>query len=53
MPKILIVSVKAGAGHLKAAEAVEAAFTRYQPSVEVKNVDLLDYSNELIKYTWM
>lgn len=52
MPKILIVSVKAGAGHLKAAEAVAAAFMKYQPSVEVKNVDLLDYSNELIKYLY-
>jgi processive 1,2-diacylglycerol beta-glucosyltransferase len=52
MPRILIVSVKAGAGHLKAAEAVEAAFKKYQPSVEVKNVDLLDYSNELIKYLY-
>ena len=52
MRKILIVSVKAGAGHLKAAEAVEAALVKYQPSVEVKNVDLLDYSNELIKYLY-
>jgi processive 1,2-diacylglycerol beta-glucosyltransferase len=52
MPRILIVSVKAGAGHLKAAEAVQAAFAKYQPDVEVKNVDLLDYSNELIKYLY-
>ena len=52
MKNVLIVSVKAGAGHLKAAEAVEAAVGRYQPNVEVKNVDLLDYSNELIKYLY-
>ena len=52
MPRVLIVSVRAGAGHLKAAEAVEAAFSKYQPKVEVKNVDLLDYSNELIKYLY-
>lgn len=52
MPKILVVSVKAGAGHLKAAEAVEAAFAKYQPNTEVKNVDLLDYSNEIIKYLY-
>ena len=37
---------------MKAAEAVEAAFSKYQPKVEVKNVDLLDYSNELIKYLY-
>ena len=52
MPKILIVSVRAGAGHLKAAEAVEAAFSKYQPTMEVKNVDLLDYSKDLIKYLY-
>ena len=52
MPKILIVSVKAGAGHLKAAEAVEAAFAKYHPEAEAKNIDLLDYSNELIKYLY-
>jgi processive 1,2-diacylglycerol beta-glucosyltransferase len=52
MKNILIVSVKAGAGHLKAAEAVEAAFGRYQANVEVENVDLLDCSNELIKYLY-
>jgi len=52
MPRILIVSVRAGAGHLKAAEAVAAAFAKYQPNVEVKNVDLLDYSNDLIKYLY-
>ncbi len=52
MLKILVVSVKAGAGHLKAAEAVEAAFKRYQPDVKIKNVDLLDFSNDLIKYLY-
>ncbi len=52
MSRILVVSVKAGAGHLKAAEAVEAAFGKYQPTVIIKNVDLLDYSNELIKYLY-
>ncbi len=52
MTKVLIVSVRAGAGHLKAAEAVEAAFAKYQAHAEVKNVDLLDYSRELIKYLY-
>lgn len=52
MLKILIVSVRAGAGHLKAAEAVEAAFRKYHPETEVRNVDLLDYSTDLIKYLY-
>ena len=50
--KILIVSVKAGAGHLKAAESVEAAFAKFHPEPEVKNLELLDYSTELIKYVY-
>ena len=52
MPRILIVSVRAGAGHLKAAEALEMAFRKFQPGAEVKNVDLLDHSTELIKYLY-
>jgi processive 1,2-diacylglycerol beta-glucosyltransferase len=52
MPKVLVVSVRAGAGHLKAAEAVTEAFVRYHPDVEVRNIDLLDYSNELIRYLY-
>lgn len=52
MRKILIVSVKAGAGHLKAAEAVEAAFAKYQPDSEVKNLELLDYARKPIKYLY-
>jgi processive 1,2-diacylglycerol beta-glucosyltransferase len=52
MPKILIVSVRAGAGHLKAAEALEVAFGKYQPGADVKNVDLLDHSTGLIKYLY-
>jgi processive 1,2-diacylglycerol beta-glucosyltransferase len=50
--KILIVSVRAGAGHVKAAEAVEAAFGKYHPDVKVVNLDLLDYSTGLIKYLY-
>jgi len=38
MVKILIVSVKAGAGHLKAAEALEEACSRYEPEIEAKNM---------------
>jgi processive 1,2-diacylglycerol beta-glucosyltransferase len=52
MPRILIVSVRAGAGHLKAAEALEVAFRKCQPGTEVRNVDLLDHSTELIKYLY-
>lgn len=50
--KILIISVKAGAGHLKAAKALEDCLQRDYPSIEVKNIDLLDYASALIKFLY-
>jgi processive 1,2-diacylglycerol beta-glucosyltransferase len=50
--RVLIVSVRAGAGHLKAAEALEAAFLKYEPALTVKNIDLLDYSSDLVKFLY-
>lgn len=50
--KILIVSVKAGAGHLKAAEALEVYLRENYRETEVKNVDLLDHSSALIKFLY-
>lgn len=45
MTKILILSASAGAGHLRAAEAVEKALAEGYPTVEVRNVDVLKYTN--------
>jgi processive 1,2-diacylglycerol beta-glucosyltransferase len=43
MPKrILVLSASVGAGHLRAAEAVELALRQLDPEAEVKNIDLLD-----------
>jgi len=39
--RVLIYSVSAGAGHVRAGEAVVSAFRRYHPSVEVENVDIM------------
>ena len=50
--KVLIVSVRAGAGHLMAAAALEAAFSDSKLSLAVKNIDLLDYSADLIKFLY-
>jgi processive 1,2-diacylglycerol beta-glucosyltransferase len=41
--KILIVSVSAGAGHTRAAEALQAALRKNHPSVDTLHVDLMDY----------
>lgn len=50
--KILIVSVKAGAGHLKVAEALEVYLRENYREIEVKNIDLLDHASVLIKFLY-
>ena len=39
--RILVLSASAGAGHLRAAEAVESACRRLYPAADVRNVDTL------------
>ena len=39
--RILVLSASAGGGHLRAAEAVEAAWRRLRPDAEVRHVDTL------------
>jgi len=39
--RVLIYSVSAGAGHMRAAEAVLSAFKRYHPDVEAEHVDVM------------
>lgn len=45
--RVLILSVSAGAGHLRAAEAIEKAFLKLKAANEVKNIDALEYTNPL------
>jgi processive 1,2-diacylglycerol beta-glucosyltransferase len=45
--RVLIISVSAGAGHLRAAQAVEKAFSLLDAAKEVRNVDALQYTNKL------
>ncbi len=40
--KIAILSVSAGAGHVRAAQALQAAAERYYPGVEAVHVDLME-----------
>lgn len=47
--KVLILSAAVGAGHLRAAEAVEKEYKRQFPETEVKNIDVLDYTNPLFR----
>lgn len=50
MSKILIVSVSAGAGHVRAANAIQSYLE--QAGHEVKNVDLMDYSKQWFKHIY-
>jgi processive 1,2-diacylglycerol beta-glucosyltransferase len=47
--KVLILSASVGAGHLRAAEALEKVFRQQNLAEEVKNVDVLNYTNPLFR----
>jgi processive 1,2-diacylglycerol beta-glucosyltransferase len=49
LKKVLILSASVGAGHLRAAEALEKAFKQSQAAQEVKNIDVLNYTNPLFR----
>lgn len=46
---VLILSAAAGAGHLRAAEAIEKVFAETHAAESVRNVDVLEYTNPLFK----
>jgi processive 1,2-diacylglycerol beta-glucosyltransferase len=48
-PRILILSASVGAGHLRAAEAVELAARQLVPDATVRNVDVLQMTNRLFR----
>jgi processive 1,2-diacylglycerol beta-glucosyltransferase len=47
--RILVLSASVGAGHLRAAEAVELALRQIVPDATVRNVDVLEMTNRLFK----
>ena len=47
--KVLILSASVGAGHMRAAEALEKTFKLQNPTAEIRNVDVLDYTNPLFR----
>ena len=48
--RILVLSASVGAGHLRAAEAVEAALKEMVPDASVQNLDVLDMTNRLFRH---
>jgi processive 1,2-diacylglycerol beta-glucosyltransferase len=49
LPRILVLSASVGAGHLRAAEAVEKALHQTVPDAFVKNVDILTLTNTVFR----
>src|SRR6185436_5838775 len=50
--KVLLLSASAGAGHLRAAQAIEKAFNELYPSTEIRNLDVLDYTNKVFRHLY-
>jgi processive 1,2-diacylglycerol beta-glucosyltransferase len=50
LKKVLLLSASAGAGHLRAAQALEKAFRELSPSTEVQNLDVLNYTNKVFRH---
>jgi processive 1,2-diacylglycerol beta-glucosyltransferase len=48
-PRILVLSASVGAGHLRAAQAVELALKQVVPDAHVKNVDVLELTNAVFR----
>lgn len=50
--RVLILSASAGAGHIRAAQALEEAFRNSGAAEEVKHVDILQYSNGVFRQVY-
>ncbi|HZW06798.1 MAG TPA: glycosyltransferase [Phycisphaerales bacterium] len=48
-PRILVLSASVGAGHIRAAQAMELALKQAAPDAHVRNVDVLTLTNALFK----
>jgi processive 1,2-diacylglycerol beta-glucosyltransferase len=47
--KVLVLSASAGAGHVRAAQAIESALKEMKVARDVRHVDTLDYTNKLFR----
>ena len=50
--KVLVLSASAGAGHMRAAEAVERAIKEMGAAEEVRHIDTLEYTNKLFRHLY-
>lgn len=47
--KLLLISANAGAGHIRAAAALEEAAREMHPAAEIKNVDILSFTDPIYR----
>ena len=47
--KVLVLSASAGAGHIRAAQAVERAFARLNAAEEIRHIDTLEFTNKVFR----
>ena len=52
LKRVLLLSASAGAGHLRAAEALEKAFRATTGDVEVQHLDVLNYTNKVFRHLY-
>src|SRR5215204_4945854 len=52
LKKILLLSASAGAGHVRAAEAIEKALKQTENGSEVHHLDILNYTNKVFRHLY-
>jgi processive 1,2-diacylglycerol beta-glucosyltransferase len=52
LKKVLLLSASAGAGHVRAAQALEQAFNEAGAAEEVRHVDTLEFTNKLFRHLY-
>ena len=52
LKRVLLLSASAGAGHVRAAEAVEKVFQANAPDIDVRHVDVLNYTNKVFRHLY-
>src|SRR5499427_8755862 len=52
LKRVLLLSASAGAGHVRAAEALEKAFNESGAAIEVRHLDVLAYTNKVFRHLY-
>src|SRR5216110_3125556 len=50
--RVLILSASAGAGHVRAADALEKAFSQSGAARELRHIDVLNYTNKVFRHLY-